>query len=465
VVTDDHHGRPMPIPVTRSFAQGLPLSEYWQTVYGARRVSVDKQLQTEKPGAFNKDIMATSSVNVISTPDCKTTHGIRLSVADQGRDIEDRFLARDIRVGSAVVAHAGDVVTPGLLNLLRERKVKEVEVRSPLTCISPKGTCARCYGLHENGQLPPIGENVGAISGQALSEPLTQMTLRTFHSGGASGSRGVITGYDKIDKMLKMPEIVPGKATLAKVDGTVDKIEPAPGGIGHHIWIGGQKHAVPKDLFDPGKIRVGSQVSKGDAISLGIIKPQELQQLKGMLPALGYVTDQIQSAYKEQGVDLKRRAIETVLRSVGNTTRILDPGDSHFLPGDVAPFTVVEHFNRQTLGKKAIKDAVGKVLHEEVAHLKPGTHLTEEAVKALERLGKHEVLVGPKPIAHQPFLKGIEQIPLLRDDWMAQLGYERLKSAIVQGAARSAESDLHGYSPIPAFAYGAEFGQASEGRY
>lgn len=465
VVTDDHRGLPMPIPVVNSFAHGLPFSEYWQTVYGARRVSIDKQLQTQNPGAFNKDIMATAITNVISSPDCKTTHGIELSVADQARDIEDRYLAKDIRAGSTVLAHAGELVTPALMNLLRDRKVQTVSVRSPLTCTAPKGTCARCYGVHEDGQLPNIGENIGAIAGQALSEPLTQMTLRTFHGGGASGSRGVITGYDKIDKLLKMPKVVPGKATLAERSGQVEKIEPAAGGVGHHVFIDGVKHFVPTDVFDAGKIRVGTRVEKGDAISAGIIKPQELQRLKGMLPALGYVADQIQDAYKGQRVDLKRRAIETVLRSVGSTTRVHDPGDSSFLPGDTAPHAVVEAFNKSTEGKRALTDAVGKILREEVGHIVPGTPITDEIAKALERHGKHEVLVGPKPIVHEPELHGIERIPLLRKDWMAQLGYNNLRRAIVRGAAQGAETDLHDYSPVPAFAYGAEFGQGQDGTY
>jgi hypothetical protein len=364
-----------------------------------------------------------------------------------------------------VLAHAGDLVTSHLLNLLRERKVDKVAVRSPLTCAAPKGTCARCYGVHEDGQLPPMGENVGAIAGQALSEPLTQMTLRTFHGGGASGSRGVITGYERIDKLLKMPRVLAGKATLAETSGQVEKIEPAAGGVGHNVWIEGRKHFVPNQLFDATRLRVGTRVDKGDAISAGIIKPQELQRLKGMLPALGYIADQIQDAYKDQRVDLKRRAIETVLRSVGNTTRIIDPGDSDFLPGDMAPHTVVEALNRRTLGKAVVKDAVGKVLREEVAHLAPGTPITEDIVKALERHGKHEVVVGPRPIAHEPELHGITRIPLLRSDWMAQLGYNHLRRAIVQGAGAGKESDLHDYSPIPAFAYGAELRHGEEGRY
>jgi len=463
-MTDNHHGDPSSIPVTHSYAEGLPFSEYWQTSYGARRVTIDKQLQTQHPGAFTKDILATSGTNIISDADCKTHDGIKLLVGSQGKDIEDRFLARDIKVGPTVIAHAGTVVTPGLMNIFRERKVKEVEVRSPLTCHAPKGTCSKCYGLYENGQLPPLGENVGVISGQAMSEPLTQMTLRTFHSGGASGSRGIISGYDKIDKLLKMPKVIPSKATLSEHDGKVEKIDKAAGNVGENIWIGGKKHYIPKDLVDP-RVRVGSKIAKGDAISLGLIKPQELQRLKGMLPAQNYITDQIQQSYKEQDISLKRRAIETVIRSVTNTTKVIDPGDSAFIHGDIAPYTVVEDFNRKLTGKKPVNDAVGMVLKEDVGHFKHGTLISDQVAKAIIGLGKHEVKVGNKPIIHEPFLTGVGQIPFMRNDWMSHLGYQRLEEGILQGVAKGAESDIHDYSPIPAFAYGAEFGLGEKGKY
>ena len=197
---------------------------------------------------------------------------------------------------------------------------------------------------------------------------------------------------------------------------------------------------------------------------MGIAQPDELAQLKGMLPAQEYIADQVQDAYQKQGVPIKRRAIETVVRSVGNTTRILDPGDSEFLPGDVAPWTVVQDFNSKKLGKKPIEEAVGHQLQEEVPGVKKGTVINSRVKKILERAGMTKVEVGPKPIVDEPFLKGIQRVPMLRDDWMSQMGYRNLKDAIVQGSHRLAESDIHGYAPIPAFAYGAEFGEAPEGK-
>lgn len=211
-------------------------------------------------------------------------------------------------------------------------------------------------------------------------------------------------------------------------------------------------------------MRVGAEKKKGDILSDGVAQPNELADLKGMRNAQEYIADEIQSAYKSQGVDLKRRAIETVVRAVGNTTKILDPGGSEFLHGDVAPWTVVEDFNNQKLGKKSLRDAHGMTLQEDVPGISRGTVIDDRVQRLLEKTGLTRVETGPLPILHRPFLKGIQQIPMLRDDWMSQMGYRELKDAIVEGAARGAETDFHGYSPIPGFAYGAEFGEDPKGR-
>jgi DNA-directed RNA polymerase subunit beta' len=461
-MVDDHKGRPIPLPVSKSFAEGLPFSEYWSTLYGARASAVDKQLQTSTPGAFNKDIMAASVSTVVAKDDCGTRSGIDMAISSS--DIDERFLAKDISIGGSVIAYAGSAVTPGLLNILRDRKIQKVTVRSPLTCKLPQGVCAKCYGINEHGNLPAMGDNVGATSGQAMSEPLTQMTMRTFHSGGISGTRGIISGYDKIDKLLKMPEIKAGKAVLAKTSGRIESIADAVGQTGKDVKVGGVPHFISNDLWDPDKARVGMAVEKGDILSLGVVQPDELADLKGMRAAQEYISDEIQSAYKKEGIGLKRRVVETVLRAVGNTTKVIDPGDSAFLPGDVAPWTVVEDHNSKSLGKKLLGDAEGMSLQEDVAGLTKGTVIDERVRKLLEKTGVTKVEVGPKPIAHKPFLKGIQRIPMLRDDWMSQMGYRELQKAIVEGAATTSETDIHGYAPIPAFAYGAEFGQEPTGK-
>lgn len=468
-MVDDHKGNPNPIPVMKSFSEGLGFSDYWSTLYGARAAAVDKQMQTAEPGAFTKDIMASSITNVISGLDCNTQEGLTMSLRDKSgkyrpQDVEDRFLSRDVKIGSKLVARAGDPVTSSLMNTLRDRKIDSIKVRSPLTCRKPKGTCAKCYGLNEHGKVPSIGDNVGAVSGQALSEPLTQMTMRTFHQGGISGTRGVVTGYEKIDKLFKMHKIERGKATLATNDGKVEKISDAAGGGGKNVVIGGKEHFVEQGLWDSARVRVGGKIRKGDILSKGLVQPKELVKLRGMLEAQDYVSGQIQEAYEGQGVPLKRRAVETVIRSIGNTTKVLDPGESDFLYGDTAPWTVVNDFNAQSIGKMPVADIVGHTMMDDVTGVKKGSVLTERDKTLLERAGKTSVEVGNKPIKHAPYLAGMERVPLLREDWMAQMGYRDIAKALVQGAAKVQESDLHGYSPVPAFAYGAEFGVTPIGK-
>src|SRR5690606_11518416 len=131
-----------------------PLSDYWSTLYGARAAATDKQLQTSEPGAFNKSIMAASINNVVSTDDCHTNDGVEMSITGpSSRDLTERFLATDIRVNGTTIARAGDQISASLLNTLRDRKINTIKVRSPLTCRAPKGTCSKCYGLDERGNL------------------------------------------------------------------------------------------------------------------------------------------------------------------------------------------------------------------------------------------------------------------------------------------------------------------------
>lgn len=463
----DHLGNPQMAPVMRSFAQGLPLSDYWATLYGARAAAVDKQLQTSAPGAFNKDIMATAITQVISQHDSGPQEGIPLPVDNRSNDLEDRFLSKDIRIGSTVIAHAGDQVTSSLLNTLRDRKVENVWVMSPLTDPTAHGISAKSYGINEHGKLPAIGDNVGAIAGQSLSEPLTQLTMRTFHQGGLSGTRGVVEGYAAIDKLFKMHEIKHGAAALAEESGKVERIEDVPGGGGKHIYISGAQAPVfvEQGLWDEKRVRVGTEVQRGDILSKGLAQPQELVRLKGSLPAQNYMVEEIHKAFAGQGVKLKRRAIETVIRAVGNTTRILDPGDGPFLAGDVAALTVVNAHNATKVGDLALNDALGHVvLEDDGAEIRKGDAFTDAMKTVLEHRGKRTVAVGPKKVVHEPFLSGIERVPMLRGDWLAQMGYRELAKSLVNGAATMSESDLHGYSPIPAFAFGAEFGDAPGGR-
>jgi len=451
----DAKGRVIPSPISKSYAEGLDIGDYWTSTYGARHGMIDRAIQTSLPGAFSKDIMATTIDNVISGEDCGTKKGVDLPISS--KDVLDRYLAG---------AHGGfahnTLVDQSVVSKLRKEGVKTLRVRSPLTCLRPRGTCSYCYGLDEHGELPSIGDNVGAKSGQVISEPLVQMVMNTFHTGGVAGTGQDPEGYQRIDQLLQISDMK-NAAPLAPKKGKITKISPGLAG-GFYVEVEGEKVFVPKGR--PLKVKVGQMVEAGDALALGAIKPQDLVKHKGMLPAQQYITSELQKAYSNQGANISRKTFETIVRSLGNTTQVLNnPKDSDYLPGDVIPYTVAQHHNENLVETVKAENAIGRTLNKRYGPFDRGRVIDNKALKMLKVLGHNEVEVKKDPIKHAPFLKGMRAMPLLKRDWMAALGYQNLSKVLVEGASQGWKTDLSSHHPIPAFAQGTTFGKGKGGRY
>ena len=449
----DSKDKPVPVPIKKSYAEGISTSDYFVSSYGVRKGITDRSLQTSKPGALNKDIMASTADNVITSHDCGTHKGINLPVSS--KDCLDRLLSSDQQGFKR-----NDPVTPAMISELIKRRAGTVTVRSPLTCIAEKGTCAACFGHDEFGKLPDIGDNVGIKMGQTMSEPMTQLTMRTFHSGGVAGAGPQASGFQRISQILNMPKYVAGEAALAKTSGKVTKIDKTAAG-GFNIWVGNENHIVRPGV-NP-KVKVGDTVTKGDALSQGVIKPQSLLALKGMRAAQEYVVDELQRTYQDQGIPIHRKVFETVVRSVANNTRIVEaPKHGEWLPGDVIPFTAAEHYNETRKQKLPATDAVGYHLRTAIGKLPQNHEVKDSDVPYLRAMGYNEVEVVKDPVKHSPLLKGIAQLPMLKKDWMAQFGYRYIEKGLTEGAAQNWKSNVEGLHPIPAFAYGANFGKKKE---
>lgn len=445
----DARGRIVPTPIKKSYAEGLDIGDYWTSMYGARRGMMDRAIQTSLPGAFSKDIMANTIDNVIAGNDCGTKSGVDLPL--DSPDALDRYTTD------------GDPVDQRTINQLKKSGAKTIKVRSPLTCRLPKGVCQKCYGLDESGSLPDIGENIGAKSGQAMSEPLVQMVMNTFHTGGTASDAKEPAGYQRIDQLLKIPKIVPSAAALSPKDGLISKITPGLGG-GFDVYVDDKKVYVPRGLRL--KVRLGQKVSAGDPLSDGVIKPQDLVKHKGMDEAQRYIVDELQRAYKGQGVGMSRKTFETVVRSLSNTTQVISNSkDSPFVPGDIAPYTAVRAYNENLQTKAAPDSSVGYRLAENYGPFRKGHRVEEKDVKLLKALGHKELALFKDPIVHAPMLKSVNALPLLKGDWMSALGYRNLAKALVEGAGQAWSTDLQGHHPIPAFAHGTSFGEGKDGKY
>lgn len=456
LLVQDPDGSIITHPIQKSFSEGLDMSDYWIASYGARKGMIDKNLVTQKPGVFNKALMAVTMDNIITEEDCGTPHGLFFPITSS--DLLGRFIQGDQGEYTDET-----IIDETVLVGLKKSKFTKVYARSPLKCKSKRGTCRHCYGITENGVLTNVGDNVGVTSGQAIAEPLTQLTMNTFHSGGVAGT-GQKGGYARIDELVQMPKNMKvGKAILSEQTGIVDSIEPSGLG-GHNVVIAGKKYMTFPGL----KLRVskGDTVEKGDPLTDGSVAPQELLALKGMVPVQKYLTDELQKAYKGQGINIDRKTFETVVRSITNRTHVLNNvRDLPHLPGDSIPYTVAEDYNNNRKFKIGTGESLDYYLSNPTAGLNKGLKITNKEIKMLKGLGINELNVEREELEHEPYLKGITYLPLEQKDWLAQMGATRIKDAIVSGASQGWMSDVKDYHPIPAFAYGATFGEDTEGKY
>jgi len=421
-------GETIPTPIRKSYSEGLDVGDYWTSMSGARKGVVQKVQSVQEPGYLTKQVMNSVMNNSIGTDNCGTSKGISLPVEE--RDVLDRYLAADVKAGNKKF-RAGTLVTPGVRDSLRNNRVGKVVVRSPLRCEHETGICSKCYGLDEDGTNPPVGKNVGIISAQALGERSTQLAMRTFHEGGiapvgkAAKQKAAITDeFNRVQQLVQMYEKIPGSAPLATVSGKITKVQKDPAG-GHNVFIGDTRHYVPQNRGDPmvalgnrpKKLTPGMQVQRGTPLSAGPINPNELLPLAGINKVQGYMSGELYNLYKNEGI--RRRNIETAVKSMTNLTKVSDPGDhSEYLRGDFAPTSKIQAINKQLAAQKK------------------------------------------KPIRHKPVLKGVKTLPLdVQTDWMARLNHENLGATVIDAANQGWGSDIHGAHPIPALAYGAEFGK------
>ena len=462
VIAQDPQGNVVPVPIRNSYADGLSTSEYFSASFGARAGAVGRSHQTSLPGALAKEVLSSVSDAVISTPKSKDMPSIELTT-DEADDVLGRYTSAAVRARNGrTILQSDQPITPQALAQLRKHKVSKVKVYTPLNAtVSGGGLPAMAYGTDESGQLPAVGTNIGILSGHAMTEPISQMTLDAFHSGATGGTRGRISKFDRIRQIFSMPENLPDKASIAHAAGRVETIKKSPVG-GWDVSVGSNKERHYVNPNTNPVVKEGDVLALGDRISTGPIKPQELLKLKGLDAAQDYLVEEIK---KETGVN--RRAAEVVVGSMTDHAQVVDadPLDD-LLPGDVVPAWKLKNKMMRT---KAVDPhvGVGRALMQPIGSLKPGHVLTKQDADRLTKKNVEAVEVQLKPPKGEPILRGVNMLPLVKaeSDWVAGMGFRRLKDVISEGVLRGRSSDIHAYNPIPALAYGAEFGQGDKGMY
>ncbi|MCX8087642.1 MAG: DNA-directed RNA polymerase subunit beta', partial [Meiothermus ruber] len=414
-------GETYPVPVKASFREGLTVLEYFISTHGARKGGADTALRTADSGYLTRKLHDVAHEVIVREADCGTPDYISVPLLQfdeafrnkrlrKKGDIESglygRTLARELEVRGRVFPEGHQLSLEDvnfIVKAAEERLIEEVPVRSPLTCRTRYGVCQQCYGWDLSAaKLVSIGESVGVVAAESIGEPGTQLTMRTFHTGGVATGTDITQGLPRVIELFeaRRPKV---KAVIAEIDGTVH-IEELEDKVVIYVSSEGfsKEYKVPKETRIT--VKEGETVEAGQPLTRGAIDPHQLLEAKGPEAVERYLTDEIQRVYRAQGVKLHDKHIEVIVRQMLKYVEITDPGDSRYLEGQVIEKWDVESTNEALMaeGKTpaswkpmlmgVTKSALSTKSWLSAASFQHTTHVLTEAAIA----GKLDELIGLK---------------------------------------------------------------------
>lgn len=443
----DIKGMPIPVAIKHSFSEGLSSAEHLAMSYGGRASTVMAQLSTEKPGALFKKLTPAVFHEVITEQDCGTKNGTPLPIKDK-YSVIGRFEAGTNRL-----------IDEHLYKELVSSGAKTVVARSPMTCKAKAGICQKCFGIAANGRLPDIGQNVGVIAAQSVSEVLTQAILSTKHTGGTAGRAR--NPYEEANNLLTNPENFQDEATIAETNGTVNDIRQTSL-KDWEITVGDKVHFAP-NYQDPTVVK-GDVVRVGDQLTTGTINPEKLVALKGAGAGRVYLANKMREIYSKNA-HLDPRHFDVIARNMIKHSVVVDPGNSGFLPGDKIDIGEMEDYYKNNKTSVGVDQAEGKVLADRLMDLTPGTFLTKNHVDDLKGQGVKEVPISSGSLVTKAIVPGLQSLKFLDKNWISKLSFNRLHNTIQEAAALGSSSPIHSTEPVASYVIGNEFGEGHGGRY
>ena len=339
------NGDSIEIPITTSLYEGHSVNEFFINTHGARKGTADTALKTANSGYLTRRLVDVAQDIIIKEEDCGCKSGLLVSDFIDDKDgsvieslserIIGRYTAKKIinPETKEVIADKDEAITESIANKIVKAGIKNVEIRSVLTCRSEKGICQKCYGNNlATGNLVENGEAVGIMAAQSIGEPGTQLTMRTFHSGGVAGAEDITQGLPRVEEIFEARN-PKGKSTIAEITGKITKIEDANGKWDITITndVDVRKHTTTYGA----KLRVeeGMEVNAGDRLTEGTISPKELLAVTDAITTQEYILREIQKVFKSQGVDIADKHIEVIASRMINKMRITDSGDTDLVAG------------------------------------------------------------------------------------------------------------------------------------
>ncbi len=339
------NGDSIEIPITTSLYEGHSVNEFFINTHGARKGTADTALKTANSGYLTRRLVDVAQDIIIKEEDCGCKSGLVVSDFIDDKDgsvieslserIIGRYTAKKVinPETKEVIIDKNEQITETIANKIVKAGIKSVEIRSVLTCRSETGICQKCYGNNlAIGNLVENGEAVGIMAAQSIGEPGTQLTMRTFHSGGVAGAEDITQGLPRVEEIFEARN-PKGKATIAEITGKITKIEDANGKW--EITIMNDADCRKHITTYGAKLRVeeGMEVNAGDRLTEGTISPKELLAVTDAITTQEYILREIQKVFKSQGVDIADKHIEVIASRMINKMRITDAGDTDLVAG------------------------------------------------------------------------------------------------------------------------------------
>ena len=363
-------GRTIEIPIRANYREGLNVLEYFVSSRGARKGLADTALRTADSGYLTRRLVDVSQEVIVREEDCGTHDGILVSAIKDGNEmiepLTDRLIGRypteDVRdpESGELLAGRDDMITDAMANRIVKAGITEVRIRSVLTCASRAGICAKCYGANlANGEPVNVGEAVGIIAAQSIGEPGTQLTMRTFHTGGIASAEDITQGLPRVEELFeaRKPKHL---AIISEIAGVVSQQEDKKG---RTVIVTGENNESRSYSIPYGsRIRVtdGQHVAPGDQLTEGSVNPHDILAVGGLKAVQDYLIQEVQRVYRMQGVDINDKHIEVIVRQMMRKMKVDEAGDTTLLPGELV--------NRHELAE------ANEVVHKRTAAGEEGLH-------------------------------------------------------------------------------------------
>ncbi|MBF4162451.1 DNA-directed RNA polymerase subunit beta' [Nocardioides acrostichi] len=463
-------GEIIPRPIKANFREGLSVLEYFISTHGARKGLADTALRTADSGYLTRRLVDVSQDVIIREDDCGTERGLPKKIGERREDgslvhaenVETSAYARSAATDvvhpetGEVLAAAGDDLGDVKIGELVAAGVEEVKVRSVLTCDARTGTCAKCYGRSlATGKLVDIGEAVGIIAAQSIGEPGTQLTMRTFHTGGVASADDITQGLPRVVELFeaRSPK---GRAPITEAAGRVEIEETDKA---RKLLVTPDDGSEVQEYPVSKRVRLlvadGDHVSVGQMLTVGTPDPQDVLRILGVRRAQEHLVDEVQQVYRSQGVSIHDKHIEIIVRQMLRRVTVIESGDTVLLPSDLVDRVLFEEENRRVVSESGTPASGRPVL----MGITKASLATESWLSAASFQETTRVLTDAAINGRSDSLRGLKENVIIGKLIPAGTGLERYRSIRVEPTeeARAAAYSVTGYD-----SYDYEFGGANQ---